>query len=127
MRMADNYIGYVKKSALHPVKVGGEIPIVPEGGTLSGAALDEDDEDWYKFDDEKVSIFPMDKIQTLRGEVSIKCTFLRNFLIGTGEDSSAYVLLYRSKGSRIVRTPIERNFASEWVNDTSFNMYSTSR
>jgi len=77
-----HYIGYVKKSALHPVKVGGEIPIIPEGGTLSGAALDEDDEDWYKFDDEKVSIFPMDKIQTLEGG---------------GEDSSAYVLLYRSK------------------------------
>lgn len=42
----------------------------------------EDDEDWYKFDDNKVSIFPKEKLGTLDGG---------------GEDSSAYVLLYRSK------------------------------
>ncbi|KAF5366810.1 hypothetical protein D9758_006579 [Tetrapyrgos nigripes] len=42
----------------------------------------EDDEDWYKFDDEKVSIFPKEKLSTLDGG---------------GEDSSAYVLLYKSK------------------------------
>ncbi|KAF8968863.1 hypothetical protein BDZ97DRAFT_1798491 [Flammula alnicola] len=42
----------------------------------------EDDEDWYKFDDEKVSLFPKEKLATLDGG---------------GEDSSAYVLLYRSK------------------------------
>ena len=53
-----HYIGYVKKRALHPVKVGDE----GEKG-----ALDEDDEDWYKFDDEKVSIFPKDKLPTLEG------------------------------------------------------------
>ena len=28
---------------------------------------DEDDEDWYKFDDEKVSIFPKAKLPTLEG------------------------------------------------------------
>ncbi|KAF8154183.1 hypothetical protein B0H34DRAFT_677029 [Crassisporium funariophilum] len=43
----------------------------------------EDDDDWYKFDDEKVSLFPAEKIGTLEGG---------------GEDSVAYVLIYRSKG-----------------------------
>ena len=42
----------------------------------------EEDEGWYKFDDDKVSIFPKDKIATLDGG---------------GEDSSAYVLLYKSR------------------------------
>lgn len=42
----------------------------------------EEDEDWYKFDDEKVTVFPVEKLSTLDGG---------------GEDSSAYVLLYRSK------------------------------
>lgn len=42
----------------------------------------EDDEDWYKFDDDKVSVFPKEKLNTLDGG---------------GEDSSAYVLLYKSK------------------------------
>ena len=44
--------------------------------------LMEDDADWYKFDDQKVSIFPAEKLPTLEGG---------------GEDSSAYVLLYRAK------------------------------
>jgi len=77
-----HYIGFGKKNALHPVKIGGEIPQASEGGTSTGIALDEDDQDWYKFDDDKVSIFPEEKIPTLEGG---------------GEDSSAYVLLYRSK------------------------------
>lgn len=42
----------------------------------------EEDEDWYKFDDEKVTNFPKEKLPTLEGG---------------GEDSSAYVLVYRSK------------------------------
>jgi ubiquitin carboxyl-terminal hydrolase 14 len=42
----------------------------------------EEDEDWYKFDDDKVSDFPKEKLPTLEGG---------------GEDSSAYVLVYRSK------------------------------
>ena len=46
------------------------------------AALEEDDEDWYKFDDDKVSIFPAEKLETLSGG---------------GQDASAYVLLYRAR------------------------------
>ena len=51
---------------------------------MTTADLDalEDDEDWYKFDDEKVSPFHKEKLATLDGG---------------GEDWSAYVLLYRSK------------------------------
>jgi len=43
----------------------------------------EEDENWVKFDDDKVSVFPTEKLPTLDGG---------------GEDSSAYVLLYKSKG-----------------------------
>lgn len=67
-------MAYVKKSALHPVSYG--------DSSADQKALDEDDEDWYKFDDDKVSIFPKEKIATLDGG---------------GEDSSAYVLLYKTK------------------------------
>lgn len=42
---------------------------------------DPDHEEWYKFDDEKVSIVPREKILSLDGG---------------GEDSIAYILLYRS-------------------------------
>lgn len=42
----------------------------------------EDEEDWYKFDDEKVSVFPKEKLPQLEGG---------------GEDSGAYVLIYRTK------------------------------
>ncbi|KAG2078471.1 cysteine proteinase [Suillus decipiens] len=66
---AGHYIGFVKKSVFH-AKSGG------------GLAFDEDDEDWYKFDDDKVSVFPREKLGTIDGG---------------GEDASAYVLLYRSK------------------------------
>ncbi|KAJ7730663.1 hypothetical protein DFH07DRAFT_848431 [Mycena maculata] len=64
---AGHYIGYVKKSVFHPPKLGEE---------------QESDEDWYKFDDDKVSIFPKEKLTTLDGG---------------GEDSAAYVLLYKTK------------------------------
>ncbi|RPD63335.1 cysteine proteinase [Lentinus tigrinus ALCF2SS1-6] len=68
---AGHYIGFVKKSAL------------PAANTGAGAGvLDEDDEDWYKFDDDKVSIFPAEKLETLSGG---------------GQDASAYVLLYRTR------------------------------
>lgn len=79
----------MKKSALHPVK--GQTPPAEqaqaEASSATGSrkpipAIEEDDEDWYKFDDDKVSIFPKEKIPTLEGG---------------GEDSSAYVLLYKSK------------------------------
>ncbi|KAF8487156.1 hypothetical protein DFH94DRAFT_703508 [Russula ochroleuca] len=43
----------------------------------------EEDENWIKFDDDKVSVFPTEKLATLDGG---------------GEDSAAYVLLYKSKG-----------------------------
>jgi len=43
----------------------------------------EEHQDWIKFDDDKVSAFPVEKLTTLDGG---------------GEDSGAYVLLYKSKG-----------------------------
>jgi len=60
---AGHYIGFVKKSVFH-------------------ASLNEDDESWYKFDDDRVSVFSKEKLATLDGG---------------GEDSSAYMLLYKSK------------------------------
>jgi ubiquitin carboxyl-terminal hydrolase 14 len=64
---ARHYIGYVKKSVFHAKSVDVEA---------------EDDEDWCKFDDDKVSVFPKEKLGMIdRG----------------GEDSFAYVLLYRSR------------------------------
>ena len=78
---AGHYIGFVKKSALHPVKGSAEAEASSTAGKPIGA-IEPDDEDWYKFDDDKVSIFPKEKIPTLEGG---------------GEDSSAYVLLYKSK------------------------------
>lgn len=67
-----HYIGYAKKSVFHKSLVQGS----------QKAEHDENDEDWYKFDDDRVSIFPQEKLSTLDGG---------------GEDSSAYVLLYKSK------------------------------
>ncbi|OCH92576.1 cysteine proteinase [Obba rivulosa] len=83
---AGHYIGFVKKSALHPTAYAAAAAAVAAGGSGSGSApapaIDEDDEDWYKFDDDKVSVFPAEKLATLDGG---------------GEDSSAYLLLYRAK------------------------------
>lgn len=59
-----HYIGWVKKSALTP-PIPGEEPLI---------------EEWYKFDDDKVSTVDRDKIASLDGG---------------GEDSTAYILLYR--------------------------------
>lgn len=72
---AGHYIGFVKKRALHR-------SLVAPGAAAAGAVPDEDDEDWYKFDDDKVSIFPAEKLETLSGG---------------GQDASAYVLLYRTR------------------------------
>jgi ubiquitin carboxyl-terminal hydrolase 14 len=66
---AGHYIGFVKKSVF--AKVDPENPEAAEA-----------DDDWYKFDDDKVSVFPAEKLATLDGG---------------GQDASAYVLLYRSK------------------------------
>jgi ubiquitin carboxyl-terminal hydrolase 14 len=93
---AGHYMAYVKKRAFHPIahaapSAGAGAGEGASAGEGSRAAvtipeqrrgIDEDDEDWYKFDDAKVSVFPADKIPTLEGG---------------GEDSSAYVLLYRAK------------------------------
>ena len=72
-------MGYVKKSVFHSVSYASGSSTSTSG---SSASLDENDEGWYKFDDDKVSVFPADKLATLDGG---------------GEDSSAYVLLYKSK------------------------------
>ncbi|KAJ8075219.1 deubiquitinating enzyme [Marasmius tenuissimus] len=99
-----HYIGYVKKNVFHrpPPKLynasGAEA--APSATNPDPNAMDtddpaptqkkqdpfafEDDEDWYKFDDDKVSVFPKEKLGTLDGG---------------GEDSSAYVLLYKSKSA----------------------------
>ncbi|TFK72374.1 cysteine proteinase [Pluteus cervinus] len=87
---AGHYMAFAKKSAFHPRK--GTLPAATgaagsstgvEATSITGKVeIEEDDEDWYKFDDEKVSIFPQEKLATLDGG---------------GEDSSAYVLLYKSK------------------------------
>lgn len=64
-------MSFVKRTVFHPISRKPEESGIPD-----------DDEDWYKFDDNKVSIFPKEKLTTLDGG---------------GEDSSAYVLLYRAK------------------------------
>ncbi|RDB23339.1 Ubiquitin carboxyl-terminal hydrolase 6 [Hypsizygus marmoreus] len=89
---AGHYIGFVKKSVFHATKssgpsASGSAPAIASPGVSvpsSGASvlIDEDDEDWYKFDDDKVSLFPREKLATLDGG---------------GEDSSAYVLVYKTK------------------------------
>jgi ubiquitin carboxyl-terminal hydrolase 14 len=63
---------------------------------------DEDDEDWYKFDDDKVSVFPKEKLATLDGGGGrsfflFLCPCVDACFVHLGEDSSAYVLLYRTK------------------------------
>ena len=64
-------MAFVKRSVFHPIS-----------HSSKEAGLADDDEDWYKFDDNKVSIFPREKLATLDGG---------------GEDSAAYVLLYKAK------------------------------
>jgi ubiquitin carboxyl-terminal hydrolase 14 len=98
-------MGFVKKNVFHMPPptlytgptAGSASTTNPTSAPTDGDAMDtdepapskqtdpyayEDDEDWYKFDDDKVSILPRDKLATLDGG---------------GEDSSAYVLLYKSK------------------------------
>lgn len=53
-----------------------------EGGSDAQHNFDPDKQEWYKFDDEKVSLVSREKILALEGG---------------GEDHSAYILLYRSK------------------------------
>ena len=63
---AGHYIGFVKKSVFHGAKAPSADGVAPPT-----AAFDEDDEDWYKFDDDKVSVFPKEKLATLDGGGSI--------------------------------------------------------
>ncbi|KIO18756.1 hypothetical protein M407DRAFT_31590 [Tulasnella calospora MUT 4182] len=60
-----HYIAWVRKDELQPSTAPGE-----------------SSEEWFKFDDDKVSVVTQDKITGLDGG---------------GEDSTAYILLYRSK------------------------------
>ncbi|KAG6870278.1 hypothetical protein C0992_000513, partial [Termitomyces sp. T32_za158] len=70
---AGHYIGFAKKNVFHPIK--GSTPkstVTPDAGEgtstpIPAMELDEDDEDWYKFDDDKVSLFPKEKLSTLDG------------------------------------------------------------
>ncbi|KAF9037349.1 cysteine proteinase [Hymenopellis radicata] len=73
-----HYIGFAKKSAFH------DPTYLDPKANVDTKTLDilEADEDWYKFDDDKVSVFPKEKLGTLDGG---------------GEDSAAYVLVYRSR------------------------------
>jgi ubiquitin carboxyl-terminal hydrolase 14 len=63
----------------------------------------EQDEDWYKFDDDKVSVFPAEKLATLDGGGKLACVYVASvetkvtYCYFLGQDASAYVLLYRSK------------------------------
>ncbi|THH14376.1 hypothetical protein EW146_g5944 [Bondarzewia mesenterica] len=78
---AGHYIGFVKRSVFHSAASLSSAASSSSAPSTQGK-FDNGDEDWYKFDDEKVSIFTADKLATLAGG---------------GEDSSAYVLLYKSK------------------------------
>jgi ubiquitin carboxyl-terminal hydrolase 14 len=66
---AGHYIGFVKKSIFHAARAR---PSASSGESSARAAgpsfeIDESGEDWYKFDDDKVSIFPKEKLSTLDG------------------------------------------------------------
>ncbi|KAG8745255.1 deubiquitinating enzyme [Ceratobasidium sp. 414] len=85
-----HYIGWVRKSALDPA------------GTQDENAPEGDKEEWYKFDDDKVSVVTREKIVTLDGG---------------GEDSTAYILLY-STFALPQATVSEARY--DYVDDTQF-------
>ncbi|UZJ52290.1 hypothetical protein CBS101457_001610 [Exobasidium rhododendri] len=68
---AGHYMGWVRKDDDQKTEAGEKAKIVSKPV-----------EEWYKFDDERVSVVPREKIMSLDGG---------------GEDSVAYILLYRSK------------------------------
>lgn len=70
---AGHYISWVRKEDEQKTEAGSSTGISDRTPA---------EEEWYKFDDEKVTVVPRDKISTLDGG---------------GEDSVAYILLYRSK------------------------------
>ena len=107
---AGHYIGFVKKSVFHATKSASAsasdvaVPGSPMNiSAPSGAAavgIDEEDEDWYKFDDDKVSVFPKEKLGTLDGGGQLYLLVFKSspdLFNHSGEDSSAYVLVYKSK------------------------------
>ncbi|PWN36846.1 cysteine proteinase [Meira miltonrushii] len=70
---AGHYISWVRKEDEQKTEAGSSTGISDRTPA---------EEEWYKFDDEKVTVVPRDKISSLDGG---------------GEDSVAYILLYRSK------------------------------
>ncbi|SJX66099.1 related to ubiquitin-specific protease [Sporisorium reilianum f. sp. reilianum] len=72
---AGHYISWVRKDLEEHAERS-------EGSKAEKLDTTDADEEWYKFDDDKVSVVGRDKIQALDGG---------------GEDSVAYILLYRSK------------------------------
>ncbi|SPO25073.1 related to ubiquitin-specific protease [Ustilago trichophora] len=83
---AGHYISWVRKDLDEQTEANVEANATElgKGKAKEGEKLDktEADEEWYKFDDDKVSVVGRDKITALDGG---------------GEDSVAYILLYRSK------------------------------
>ncbi|SPO32272.1 related to ubiquitin-specific protease [Ustilago trichophora] len=83
---AGHYISWVRKDLDEQTEPNIEANATEagRGKAKQSEKLDktEADEEWYKFDDEKVSVVGRDKITALEGG---------------GEDSVAYILLYRSK------------------------------
>lgn len=62
---AGHYIGFVKKRAFRDIILE---KILDDPQTIAQRTYEyENDEDWYKFDDDKVSIFPVEKLLTLDG------------------------------------------------------------
>lgn len=70
-----HYIGWVKKDASSSPP-----SFSSSSGPGSSSVGPAQDEEWYKFDDDKVSLVNRDKIASLDGG---------------GEDSAAYILVYR--------------------------------
>ncbi|KDQ16979.1 hypothetical protein BOTBODRAFT_106145 [Botryobasidium botryosum FD-172 SS1] len=77
-----HYIGWVKRDAID-APVPSELTEAAAGSSSSGgkpSLVDSMKEEWYKFDDDRVSVVDREKIASLDGG---------------GEDSTAYILLYR--------------------------------
>lgn len=68
----------------------------------NGEIEDPDKQEWFKFDDDKVSTVPREKISMLEGGGALLLLLLRSYSMADllrfiGEDHCAYILLYRSK------------------------------
>jgi len=60
---AGHYMAFVKKSVFHSTKS----TTSPSSGASGASTEFDEDDDWYKFDDDQVSIFPKEKLATLDG------------------------------------------------------------